>query len=59
MLCDNEKKLLKEILILMTGDDLKSLAQTITDNMVVPLTAEGKLMSEDILKWMFMLSKTI
>jgi hypothetical protein len=50
MLSDKEKEFLKEILILMSEKDLQLLAQTVTNNMIVPLTTEGKLMSEDILK---------
>jgi hypothetical protein len=48
MLSDKEKEFLKEILILMSQNDLKLLAHTVTDNMIVPLTTEGKVMSEDI-----------
>jgi hypothetical protein len=47
MLSDEEKEFLKEILILMSEKDLQLLAQTVTDNMIVPLTTEGKLMSEN------------
>jgi hypothetical protein len=50
MLSDKEKELLKEILILMSERDLQLLAQTVTDNMIVPLTPEGKLIFENILK---------
>jgi hypothetical protein len=50
MLSDKEKELLKEILILLSEKDLQLLAQTVTDNMIVPLTTEGKLMFENILK---------
>jgi hypothetical protein len=59
MLSDKEKEFRKEILLLMSENDLKLLAQRITENMIAPLTIKGKLMSEDILKWMSMLSKTI
>jgi hypothetical protein len=59
MLSDKEKEFLKEILFLMTEKDLQLLAQTITDNMIAPLTIKGKLMSKDVLKWMSMLSKNI
>jgi hypothetical protein len=50
MLNDKEKELLKEILILLSEKDLQLLAQTVTDNMIVPLTTEGKLMFENIFK---------
>jgi hypothetical protein len=56
MLNDKEKKFLKEILMLMSEKDLKLLAQTVTENMIVPLTTEGKL-CEDILKWLSILTK--
>jgi hypothetical protein len=42
MLSDKEKQLLKEILILLSEEDLQLLAETVTDNMIVPLTTEGK-----------------
>jgi hypothetical protein len=48
MLSDKEKEFLKEILILVSAKDLQLLAQTVTNNMIVLLTTEGKLMSEDI-----------
>jgi hypothetical protein len=48
MLSNKEKEFLKEILILMSEKDLQLLAQTVTNNMIVPLTTEGKLMSKNI-----------
>jgi hypothetical protein len=40
MLSDKEKEFLKEILSLMSENDLKLLAQSITGNMIVPLTTQ-------------------
>jgi hypothetical protein len=60
LLSDKEKEWLMEILlILMSEMDLQLLANSVTENMILPLTTAGKLMSEDILKWMSMLMKTI
>jgi hypothetical protein len=59
MLNDKEKEFIKEILMLLSEKDLQLLAQTVTENMILPLTTEGKLMSEDILKWMSMLAKNM
>ena len=58
MLSDIEKISLKEILKLMSEEDLKMLAQSLTENIFASLTIQGKSMSEDILKSMFMLTKT-
>jgi hypothetical protein len=46
MLSDKEKESLKEILFLMREQDLQLLAQSITHNMMEPLTTLGKLMSD-------------
>jgi hypothetical protein len=40
MLSDKEKVSLKEILILMSEEDFKMLAQSITENMIVPLNTQ-------------------
>ena len=50
MLSYTEKRNLKDILTFMSEEDLKMMAKSITENILVPLSKEGKLMSENILK---------
>jgi hypothetical protein len=43
MLHDEEKKCLKDVLKLMPEEEVHLLAQTVTNNMIVTTTVEGKL----------------
>jgi hypothetical protein len=42
MLLEKEKKGVKDVLKLMPEDDVHLLAQTVTSNMIVTTTVEGK-----------------
>jgi hypothetical protein len=49
MLSNKEKENLKEVLKLISEKDLHLLAHVVTNNMIVPVTTEGKL--DDIKQW--------
>jgi hypothetical protein len=49
MLSNKEKENLKEVLKLISEKDLHLLALVVTNNMIVPVTTEGKL--DDVKQW--------